>query len=286
LRRAARDWDGGYTIAGLIGHGDAFVMRDPSGIRPAYYYHDEEVAVAASERPVIQTALGVALESIKELKPGHALIIRKNGQVSEEEYKEPLERKACSFERIYFSRGTDADIYQERKALGKALAPAILRAIDYDLENTVFSYIPNTASVAFRGLAEELEQYCNRIKQDKILQLGGDISPEELEKILAIRPRIEKVAVKDAKLRTFITQDSERNDLVGHVYDITYGTLKKNIDNLVVLDDSIVRGTTLKKSIIRILDRLGPKKIVIALQRHKSAIPTVMGSIWLNFRIS
>lgn len=277
LERSARDWDGGYTIAGLIGHGDAFVMRDPSGIRPAYYYHDDEVVVAASERPVIQTTLGVGVGQIKELKAGHALIVRKNGQVSEEEYKRPLERRACSFERIYFSRGTDADIYRERKKLGKSLVPAILKAIDYDLENTVFSYIPNTASVAFRGLAEELDQYCNKIKKDKILQLKDKASPGEIEKILGISPRIEKVAVKDAKLRTFITQDAERNDLVGHVYDITYDTIREGVDNLVVLDDSIVRGTTLKKSIIRILDRLGPKKIVIASSAPQIRYPDCYG---------
>jgi amidophosphoribosyltransferase len=277
LTKAARDWDGGYTIGGLIGHGDAFVMRDPSGIRPAYYYHDEEVAVVASERPVIQTTLNAPFGKIKEIEPGHALVIKKDGEVSLKQYKKPLPKRSCSFERIYFSRGTDASIYAERKRLGKALSPAILKAIDYDLENTVFSYIPNTASVAFRGLAEELDNYCNKIKTDKIRQLGENSKDEEIEKILSIKPRIEKVAVKDAKLRTFITQEEERDDLVGHIYDITYGTIRPEIDNLVVLDDSIVRGTTLKKSIIRILDRLQPKKIVIASSAPQIRYPDCYG---------
>jgi len=275
--KAARDWDGGYTIAGMIGHGDAFVLRDPSGIRPAYYYHDEEVAVVASERPVIQTTLNAPIGRIEEIPPGHVFIVKKNGKVSIQEFKNPLPRRSCSFERIYFSRGTDAGIYQERKKLGKALAPAILNAIDHDLENTVFSYIPNTAAVAFRGLAEELEQHCNRIKADKIMQLGKDVTDADLEKILSLKPRIEKVAVKDAKLRTFITQDEERDDLVGHVYDITYGSIRPGKDNLVVLDDSIVRGTTLKKSIIRILDRLQPKKIVIASSAPQIRYPDCYG---------
>lgn len=277
LSRAARDWDGGYAIAGMIGHGDAFVMRDPSGIRPAYYYHDEEVAVVTSERPVIQTTFNAPYSTIHEVKPGHAVIIKKNGDVIQQQFKEPLPKTSCSFERIYFSRGTDAEIYRERKNLGKSLAPAILEAIDHDLENTVFSYIPNTASVAFRGLAEELDRYCNKIKKDKIRQLPPGYSDKDLEQILTIHPRVEKVAVKDQKLRTFITQDAERNDLVGHIYDITYESLTRGVDNLVILDDSIVRGTTLKHSIIKILDRLGPKKIVVASSAPQIRYPDCYG---------
>ena len=277
LSRSARDWDGGYAIAGLIGHGDAFVMRDPSGIRPAYFYHDDEVAVVTSERPVIQTTFNAPFSKIEEIKPGHALLIRKSGEIKQEMFKEPMPRKSCSFERIYFSRGTDAEIYKERKQLGKSLASPILEAIDFDLENTVFSYIPNTAAVAFRGLGEELNRYCNKIKKDKIRRLPSGYNDEDLENILAIKPRIEKVAVKDQKLRTFITQESERNDLVGHIYDITYGSIRSGSDNLVILDDSIVRGTTLKYSIIRILDRLGPKKIVIASSAPQIRYPDCYG---------
>lgn len=277
LSRSARDWDGGYAIAGLIGHGDAFVMRDPSGIRPAYFYHDDEVAVVTSERPVIQTTFNAPFSKIEEIKPGHALLIRKSGEIKQEMFKEPMPRKSCSFERIYFSRGTDAEIYKERKQLGKSLASPILEAIDFDLENTVFSYIPNTAAVAFRGLGEELNRYCNKIKKDKIRRLPAGYNDEDLENILAIKPRIEKVAVKDQKLRTFITQESERNDLVGHIYDITYGSIRSGFDNLVILDDSIVRGTTLKYSIIRILDRLGPKKIVIASSAPQIRYPDCYG---------
>jgi len=277
LSRSARDWDGGYAIAGLIGHGDAFVMRDPSGIRPAYFYHDDEVAVVTSERPVIQTTFNAPFSKIEEIKPGHALLIRKSGEIKQEMFKEPMPRKSCSFERIYFSRGTDAEIYKERKQLGKSLAEPILGAIGHDLENTVFSYIPNTAAVAFRGLGEELNRYCNIIKKDKIRRLPADYNDEDLENILAMKPRVEKVAVKDQKLRTFITQESERNDLVGHIYDITYGSIRSGSDNLVILDDSIVRGTTLKYSIIRILDRLGPKKIVIASSAPQIRYPDCYG---------
>ncbi len=277
LRKSSVHWDGGFTIVGMFGHGDAFVMRDPSGIRPAYYYMDDEVIVATSERPAIQTAFNVQTDDIRELKPGHALIIKKNGDAGDAEYKEPLEKKSCSFERIYFSRGTDRDIYLERKKLGKLLAPEVLKSIDHDLENTVFSYIPNTASVAFRGFAEELDSFCDTIKRDRILQLGGHVTPEALEKIMKLRPRIEKIAVKDIKLRTFITQDTQRDDLVGHVYDVAYGIVKRGRDNLVVLDDSIVRGTTLKKSIIRILDRLGPKKIIIASSAPQIRYPDCYG---------
>jgi amidophosphoribosyltransferase len=277
LQRSSVYWDGGYAIVGMMGHGDAFVMRDPSGIRPAFYYQDDEVIVATSERPAIQTVFNVSVEKIKELKPGYALIIKKNGKTKELLYKEPLEKKSCSFERIYFSRGTDKDIYVERKKLGKLLAPEILKEIDYDLEHTVFSYIPNTAAVAFRGLGEELEQFCNGLKKEKILQLGNKLTEQSLDKIFRIRPRIEKIAVKDVKLRTFITQDTQRDDLVGHVYDVTYGAIKAGADNLVVLDDSIVRGTTLKKSIIRILDRLGPKKIIVASSAPQIRYPDCYG---------
>lgn len=277
LQKSSVNWDGGYTIAGFLGHGDAFVMRDPAGIRPAFYYKDEEVVVATSERPAIQTAFNVSIDKIKELKPGHALIIKKNGKVSELQFQAPVLKKACSFERIYFSRGTDRDIYLERKKLGKLLTPEILQEIDYDLKNTVFSYIPNTAAVAFRGLAEELDLFCNSIKKEKILQIGSNISQEKLDEIFQLRPRIEKIAVKDIKLRTFITQDNQRDDLVGHVYDVTYGIINPGVDNLVVLDDSIVRGTTLKQSIIRILDKLGPKKIIIASSAPQIRYPDCYG---------
>ena len=264
LRKSSTYWDGGYAIAGLLGHGDAFVMRDPSGIRPAYYFQNDEFVVATSERPAIQTAFNLTHDQIVELKPGHVLIIKKNGKINEVEYKKPNIRKSCSFERIYFSRGTDTDIYLERKKLGKLLSPSILKSIDFDLENTVFSYIPNTAAVAFRGLAEELDVFCNSVKKDKILTLGNSCTSEVLNEVFKLKPRIEKIAVKDVKLRTFITRDGQRDDLVGHVYDVTYGIIRSGVDSLVVLDDSIVRGTTLKQSIIKILDRLGPKNIIIA----------------------
>jgi amidophosphoribosyltransferase len=277
LQQSSKHWDGGYVIAGLTGHGDAFVLRDPSGIRPAYYYMDDEVVVAASERPVIQTTFNVHFEDVKELRPGHALIVKRDGQAGEFLCKETRPRKACSFERIYFSRGTDAEIYSERKALGKALAPAILKAIDHDLENTVFSYIPNTAAVAYYGLVEELHQFCNRIKAERILQQRDQLDAESLRKILAFSPRIDKIAVKDIKLRTFITQDKDRDDLVAHVYDVTYGIIRNDQDNIVVVDDSIVRGTTLRQSIIRILDRLRPKMIVIASSAPQIRYPDCYG---------
>jgi amidophosphoribosyltransferase len=277
LKNAAINWDGGYVIAGLLGHGDAFVMRDPSGIRPAFYYQDEEVVIAASERPVIQTTFNVPYESIRELRPGHALIIKKEGQITEKQFRKPLEKKACSFERIYFSRGTDKEIYRERKSLGRLLAPAILKAIDYDIGNTVFSYIPNTAIDAYYGLIEELNRFCNTIKKDRILEAQGTLTPEEIDTILTLAPRVEKVAVKDMKLRTFIAQDSQRDDLAAHVYDITYGSIRKGKDNLVVLDDSIVRGTTLKQSILRILGRLEPKKIIIASSAPQIRYPDCYG---------
>ncbi|MCX6287051.1 MAG: amidophosphoribosyltransferase [Bacteroidetes bacterium] len=277
LRKSAKYWDGGYVIAGMFGHGDAFVMRDPSGIRPAFYFRNDEIVVATSERPVIQTVLNVGIDTVKELKPGHALIIKKDGRVSEKEFTKPLEKKSCSFERIYFSRGTDKDIYQERKKLGKFLTPGILKAINYDLENTVFSYIPNTAIDAYYGLIEEIGQYCNKIKADRIIKAGRNLSREKLEEILKLQARVEKVAVKDLKLRTFITQDSQRDDLAAHVYDVTWGSIRPGQDNLVVLDDSIVRGTTLKQSIIRILSRLGPKKIVIASSAPQIRYPDCYG---------
>ncbi len=277
LQKSSVNWDGGYSIVGLIGHGDAFVLRDPAGIRPAFYYQDDEVIVATSERPAIQTAFNVPVDKIKEIKPGHALIIKKNGSSAEFQFKKPVEKKSCSFERIYFSRGTDKDIYKERKKLGKLLSPAILKTIDFDLDNTVFSYIPNTAAVAFRGLAEELDQFCNTIKKDKILTLGSSATSQQLDKIFCLKPRIEKIAVKDVKLRTFITQDTQRDDLVSHVYDVTYGIVNKGVDNLVVLDDSIVRGTTLKQSIIKILDRLGPKNIIVASSAPQIRYPDCYG---------
>jgi len=277
LKNSSDNWDGGYVIAGLLGHGDSFVLRDPAGIRPAFYYKDDEVVVAASERPVIQTAFNVVAEKVHEIKPGYALIIKKNGKVDELLFKDPIEKKSCSFERIYFSRGTDKDIYKERKKLGSLLVPAILKAIDYDLTNTVFSYIPNTASVAFRGLIEELETFCNKIKKEKILNLGARATSKDIENILKLKPRVEKVAVKDIKMRTFITEDNQRDDLVAHVYDITYGTVKKGVDNLVIIDDSIVRGTTLKKSILRIIDRLGPKRIIVASSAPQIRYPDCYG---------
>ncbi|MCB0821782.1 MAG: amidophosphoribosyltransferase [Bacteroidales bacterium] len=277
LKNSVQSWDGGYAIVGMFGHGDAFVMRDPAGIRPAFYYQNDEVIVATSERPAIQTAFNVEVEDIKEIRPGHALIIKNNGESGEFRINKDIPRKSCSFERIYFSRGTDRDIYLERKKLGASLAPAILKVINHDLENTVFSYIPNTASVAFRGLAEELDRFCDTVKRDQLIQLGPELKAEKLDEIFKLKPRIEKLAVKDIKLRTFITQDSDRDDLVGHVYDVTYGILRKGVDSLVVLDDSIVRGTTLKRSIIRILDRLGPKNIIIASSAPQIRYPDCYG---------
>ncbi len=276
LRKAAKNWDGGYAMAGLLGHGDAFVLRDPAGIRPAYYYKDDEVVVVASERPVIQTVFNVPYDEVQEIDPGHAMIIKKDGTSSFQQILEPTERKACSFERIYFSRGSDKEIYQERKELGKQLFPQILRAIDSDIKNTVFSYIPNTAETSFYGMVKEAQNYLNKKKEEQILALGTKITSEELHDILKVRPRIEKVAIKDAKLRTFITQDSSRDDLVAHVYDISYGSVKKG-DNLVIIDDSIVRGTTLNKSILKILDRLSPKKIIVVSSAPQIRYPDCYG---------
>ncbi len=277
LTRAAKDWDGGYVLAGMVGHGDAFIMRDPSGIRPAYYYADDEVIVAASERPVILTAFNVPANDVKEIDPGKALIVKKDGTHSLEKFTEPRQRKSCSFERIYFSRGTDNDIYVERKKLGGFLVPSILKAIDYDIENTVFSYIPNTAAVAYYGMMKALEEFCDQVKKDKILQAGNKLTTADLGNILAFRPRFEKLAVKDLKLRTFITQDKDRDDLVAHVYDVTYGIIRDHVDNIVVVDDSIVRGTTLRKSIIRMLDRLNPKRIIIASSAPQIRYPDCYG---------
>ena len=277
LRRSAKTWDGGYTISGIFGHGDAFVMRDPAGIRPAFYYHDDEVVIVTSERPAIQTAFNIPLEAVKEIKPGHALIVKKNGRVTEEQFREPEVQKSCSFERIYFSRGSDASIYRERKQLGRLLCPQILGAIDNDLKNTVFSYIPNTAEVAFYGMVEGIHKYVKQLQRDILLKRTDRISDRELEEVLNIAPRIEKIAIKDVKLRTFITQDADRGDMVAHVYDTTYGLIKRGEDNLVVLDDSIVRGTTLKQSILKILDRLGPKKIIVVSSAPQIRYPDCYG---------
>lgn len=277
LKQSAHNWDGGYAISGLFGHGDAFVLRDPSGIRPAFFYQDDDVVIAASERPAIQTALNVPHSKVKELLPGHALIVERNGKVSVRQILEPRKKASCSFERIYFSRGTDVDIYQERKRLGRMLTPAILSAINHNLDTTVFSYIPNTAAVAFYGLVEQLGDVCDNLKKDLILKEGNNLTAQKMDEIFRIKPRVEKLAVKDIKLRTFITQDHARDDLVAHVYDVTYGIVNPGVDSLVVLDDSIVRGTTLKKSIIRILDRLGPKKIVIASSAPQIRYPDCYG---------
>ncbi len=277
LARAAKDWDGGYVLAGMIGHGDAFIMRDPSGIRPAYYYADDEVIVAASERPVIMTSFNVPIEEIKEIDPGKALIVKKDGYYNLSKFIDAQKRKSCSFESIYFSRGTDKDIYLERKKLGSFLVPSILKAIDYDIENTVFSYIPNTAAVAYYGMMDALEKFCDGVKKDRILQAGKNISAKELNKILAFHPRFEKVAVKDMILRTFITQEKDRDDLVAHVYDVSYGIIRDQVDTVVVVDDSIVRGTTLRESIIRMLDRLNPKRIIIASSAPQIRYPDCYG---------
>ena len=275
LKKAASRWDGGYAMAGIIGHGDAFVIRDPAGIRPAYYYKDDEIVVVASERAVIQTAFNVNFESIQEIPPGAAIIIKKNGSSFIEQILPALERKACSFERIYFSRGSDQEIYLERKKLGALLLPKVLKSIDNDLDNTVFSYIPNTAETSFYGLIEAVSENLNEEKKQLILQKS--LTEEELTRILSIRPRIEKVAIKDVKLRTFITEDAGREDMVAHVYDITYGSVRKNKDNLVIIDDSIVRGTTLKKSILNILNRLEPKKITVLSSAPQIRYPDCYG---------
>ena len=277
LKKASERWDGGYAMAGLLGHGSAFVLRDPSGIRPAFWYEDDEICVVASERPVIQTAFNLKVEDIRELKPGHALVIEKKGQVKEIEINSPGQLAQCSFERIYFSRGSDADIYKERKALGRLIVNKVLDSVGHDYDNSVFSFIPNTAEVSFYGLIKGLEEANNKDKIKKILALKANASTEELAKIIDRRARIEKIAIKDAKLRTFITQDDSRDDLVAHVYDITYGSVRRGTDNLIVIDDSIVRGTTLRQSILRILDRLGPKKIVVVSSAPQIRYPDCYG---------
>ena len=276
LRKASEDWDGGFVIGGMLGHGDAFVIRDPAGIRPAFYYMDDEVVVIASERPVIQTVFNTNFKEIKEINPGDCLVVKKSGQIQIKNVIAPVEKKACSFERIYFSRGSDKEIYNERKQLGSLLFPQILKAIEYDLENSVFSYIPNTAEVSFYGMVQKAQDYMNRDAEKKIINEGEKISKEKLRELLSQRPRIEKVAIKDAKLRTFITDDLSRDELVRHVYDVTYGSIKKS-DNLVIIDDSIVRGTTLQKSIIKMLDRLSPKKIIIVSSAPQIRYPDCYG---------
>lgn len=277
LKKASEDWDGGYAMAGILGHGDTFVLRDPNGIRPAYWYEDDEVCVVCSERPVIQTAFNCDPEKIQELTPGAALIIKKDASVRVEQINQQQERLACSFERIYFSRGNDADIYEERKNLGRLICPQILDKVNHDLDNTVFSFIPNTAETAFYGMIKALEDYLNARKFKAINESAGKLSEEQLSNILFQRARIEKIAIKDAKLRTFITQDASRDDMVAHVYDMTYGSIKKGVDTLVVIDDSIVRGTTLKQSIIKMLDRLGPKKIVVVSSAPQIRYPDCYG---------
>ena len=276
LTRSSKNLDGGYAMAGLLGHGDAFVFRDPAGIRPAYFYQDDEVVVVASERPVIQTVFNVPFDKVKEIDPGSALIIKKNGDVSMKEILTPTVKKACSFERIYFSRGSDAEIYQERKNLGKLILPAVLESIDSDTDNTVFSYIPNTAETSFYGLVEAAQDFLNQRKKNFILENKDTLTVDSLEKLLSVKIRTEKVAIKDAKLRTFITEDSSRDDLVAHVYDVTYGVIKPT-DNLVIIDDSIVRGTTLKMSIIKMMDRLNPKRIVIVSSAPQIRFPDCYG---------
>lgn len=276
LSNASKTWDGGYTLSGIFGHGDSFITRDPWGIRPAFYYYDDEIVVAASERAVIQTAMNLPYEKVNELDPGKALIVKKSGDVSLQEIRVPQEKKSCSFERIYFSRGSDKDIYQERKKLGQYIVPSILDSIDKDIENSVFSFIPNTAETAFYGMMEGIQDFLNEKKKEKIFKLKDNLTQEKIDEILSFRPRMEKIAIKDVKMRTFITQDKSRDDLVAHVYDITYGVIKKT-DNLVIIDDSIVRGTTLKKSIFRILDRLGPKKIIIVSSSPQIRYPDCYG---------
>ena len=276
LKRASKGWDGGYAMAGLLGHGDAFVFRDPAGIRPTYFYQDDEIVVVASERPVIQTVFNVPFEKVEELSPGNALIIKKNGKITQEEIVTPTIKKACSFERIYFSRGSDAEIYQERKHLGRLILPAVLDAINNDTDNSVFSYIPNTAETSFYGMVEAAQDFLNQRKNQFILNNRKTLTKEKLEEILSVKIRTEKIAIKDAKLRTFITEDSSRDDLVAHVYDVTYGVIKPT-DNLVIIDDSIVRGTTLKMSIIKMMDRLNPKSIVIVSSAPQIRYPDCYG---------
>jgi amidophosphoribosyltransferase len=277
LKRASKKFDGGYVLGGMIGHGDAFMMRDPNGIRPAYWYQDDEIVVTASERPAIQSVFGVHFTKIKELKPGHALIMKCNGKVTEQMFSEPKEKRACSFERIYFSRGNDKEIYLERKQLGFQLAETVLKAINYDLKNTVFSYIPNTAEAAFYGLFEGLDNENNKLKHEKILKIGKNITPESLSEILSTRPRVEKLVHKDEKQRTFIADTKSRDTMVSHVYDVTYGLVENEEDTLVLLDDSIVRGTTLRDSIVSITARLRPKKIIVLSSAPQIRFPDCYG---------
>ena len=276
LQKSAKRWDGGYAMAGLFGHGDAFVLRDPNGIRPAFYYQDDEVIAVASERPALQTVFNCKIEEVKELENGEALLIRKEGEITVKQVLEAKEKKACSFERIYFSRGNDKDIYQERKTLGKLIFPEILKTIDNDITNTVFSYIPNTAETAFYGMREAAEDFLNEQKTTILLDRKRNLTAKKVREILAEKPRIEKIAIKDAKLRTFITDDSSRDDLVAHIYDVTYGVIKPT-DNFVIIDDSIVRGTTLKKSILRIINRLEPKKIIVVSSAPQIRYPDCYG---------
>lgn len=277
LKRSAKNWDGGYTISGIVGNGDAFVLRDPSGIRPAYYYADDEIVVAASERPAIQTAFNIQFKNVKEIQPGHALIVKKDGTVTQEVFREPEEKRACSFERIYFSRGSDAEIYKERKHLGALLCDQILKSVNADLKNTVFSFIPNTAEVSFYGMVEGLHGYIRNIQKEALLHRKDSLDDKALDELLSMSPRVEKLAIKDVKLRTFITQDADRGDMVAHVYDTTYGVIKNHTDTLVAVDDSIVRGTTLKQSIIKIIDRLHPKKIIIVSSAPQIRYPDCYG---------
>lgn len=277
LKRSAKTWDGGYAICGIVGNGDAFIMRDPAGIRPAYYYQNDEIVIAASERPALQTAFNVQFNDVKEIEPGHALIVKKDGSVSMEMFREPSEKLSCSFERIYFSRGSDAEIYKERKQLGKLLCNQILKAVNQDIKNTVFSFIPNTAEVAFYGMVEGVNKYIRDYQKDILLYKKKVLNDEQLDELLSISPRVEKLAIKDVKLRTFITQDADRGEMVAHVYDTTYGIIKNHVDTLVALDDSIVRGTTLKQSIIKIIDRLHPKKIIIVSSAPQIRYPDCYG---------
>jgi len=277
LRRSAKTWDGGYAISGIVGNGDAFVLRDPAGIRPAFYYADDEIVVAASERPAIQTAFNIPFKDVKEIEPGHALIVKKNGKVTQEIFREPTEKRACSFERIYFSRGSDAEIYKERKHLGRLLIPQILKSVNSDLKNTVFSFIPNTAEVSFYGMVEGVHKHIKSVQKDALINNKETLTDAQLDELLSMAPRVEKLAIKDVKLRTFITQDADRSDMVAHVYDTTYGVIRNHTDTLVAVDDSIVRGTTLKQSIIKIIDRLHPKKIVIVSSAPQIRYPDCYG---------
>ena len=277
LQRASRKWDGGYIMSGMIGHGDAFVIRDPNGIRPGYYYHDDEKVIFASEKPAIQTSFDILFDEVKELQPGHALIIKNNGTVSEKLIRTREEKKSCSFERIYFSRGNDREIYAERKKLGELLAPRVLEAVDHDLENTIFSFIPNTAETAFFGLVEGLQNEYAKVRKSRILEKGSSITEAELDKILTLQPRIEKLVIKDAKMRTFIADDKSRGQLVSSVYDVTYGIVRNGIDRLVLVDDSIVRGTTLRDSILTNVYRLNPKQIVVVSSAPQIRYPDCYG---------